>query len=161
MDVLSLLFGGGATGLLGTIVSQVFIMLGAEQARKDKKLSYAHEITLQQMQLTSLKSETERDVLIAEQVQATAALQGAYAHDMAYGTPTTPWVQDALKLFRPIITLVLVLLTGSIYFYTESQHIELTIVDSIIFCTISAMTFWFGDRTISKNVEDNRKLPWQ
>jgi hypothetical protein len=161
MEILTILFGGGATGLLGTLLSQVFSWCNKKQQLQELSLTFEHEIRLQEMQLKSLRQETEREIFIAETTANSEALQGAYAHDTNVGKPST-WVVDAIKLFRPTITLILVLLTGAIYFTTNNLMIQATIVDAIIFCTIAAMTFWFGDRSIAKNVMSNRNstLPW-
>lgn len=156
MDLINVIFGGGITGLFGTIVSQLFSIWKSAEDRKTHALDLAHEITLQQMQLESLKQETEREVYIT----GNQALTQAYEHDASYGTPSEK-VVNVLRLFRPCITVLLILLTASIYFTTTSGAIQLTVVDAIIYSTISAITFWFADRSISKSVQSSKSLPWR
>ena len=153
---MNVIFGGGITGLFGTIVTQVFSIWKAKEDRKTHAMDLNHEITLQQMQLESLKQETEREVYIA----GNQTLSQAYQHDASYGTPSEK-VINILRLFRPGITILLILLTASIYFTTTSGAIEMTVVDAIIYSTISAITFWFADRSISQSVQASRNLPWR
>lgn len=160
MGIIELLLGGGATGLLGTVVSQILSIFTAAEARKSKLLEFEHEIRLQEMQLASLKEETEREVLIAESVEAGKGYAAALQHDASFGE-TDKWVNNLRALFRPSITALLVLLTATIYFTTSDNLIERTVTDAIIFSTIAAISFWFADRSIAKNVANYRKLPWQ
>jgi len=160
MGILELLLGGGATGLLGTVVSQVLGIFTRAEDRKEKALDYQHELRLQEMQLASLKEETERELLIAESSAQSSGYIAALQHDSSFGG-TSQWVNDTRSIFRPLITLVLVLLTALIYFTTSQVHIETTITDAVIFSTIAAISFWFSDRSISKSVSNYRKMPWQ
>ena len=113
--MLELLLSGGATGILGNLFTSIMGVVKMHQARLDRQLENAHELRLQQMQLESMKHETERETMIAESKAQSAAFVASVEHDR--DMKPSQWVVDIRGLFRPFITLLLVLLTGFVYLY--------------------------------------------
>lgn len=55
------------------------------------------------------------------------------------------WVADTITLFRPFITLVLLLVATVIWFYA-AEPAKVTMVDQVAFAAFNAVGWWFGDR---------------
>jgi hypothetical protein len=72
----------------------------------------------------------------------------SYGHDNSMGARSL-WVVDILSLVRPILTFGLVLLVAVLYFYADAGG-KASIEASVIFLCASAVTWWFGDRTLRK-----------
>lgn len=156
--MLELLLSGGATGILGSLFTSVMGVVKMWQEREDKKLQYAHEVRLQEMQLESMKAETERELLIAEQHASSAAMTASIQHDSGL-EGVSGWVKDFRASFRPFATLFLMVLTALIFFSTDDVTLRHMVTEAVIFCTIAAISWWFGSRGIEKMVKP--KLPWQ
>ena len=160
MDLIELLAGGSFMGLLGNVLTQGLSIWRAADERKTLRVKHEHEIKLQEMQLASLQHETERELLITEHQTNAAALQAAYRHDADTGV-ASQIIVDIIKTMRPFITFMLIVLTAIIYFDTQDKQIQTIIVYAVVFSMLAAMSFWFGDRSISKNVMNHSKLPWK
>ena len=152
----AVLTGGGAgvlAGLAGSLLGRVFGIFEAKAKRKDKELDYAqelkrwgHEKELLNLQMRAKQEETEHAIQLAatsgsyaglaESIKAEGAIDGAYR-----------WVTSILKLFRPLITVGLWLILAVLIRerYVTGQVLDDTIRD-IVFCAVTATTWWFGDR---------------
>jgi hypothetical protein len=150
MGILELLLGGGVTGLFGSIITQVMGVWKGAEDRKNRKLDYAHELKLQEMQLASLKEETEREVLIASEQGQSAAFVASYNHAALGIDKAAPWAINVLQLFRPGITAFLIICTMLIYFTTTDPELAAVITHAIIYGAVMALSWWFSDRGINK-----------
>lgn len=163
MGIIELVTSGGVTGLLGGVISQVFSYMQYGRKIEEKKLDLSHEVRLHKLNLQAEQEETERELMIVEQGANKEVAIAAYKHDTDTGTPSL-WVTNVIKLMRPGLSLFLVLTTVLLFFTTTIVGLQVLIAQAIVFCTISVVTFWFGDRTIAKNIQkyqENNRLPWQ
>ena len=78
-------------------------------------------------------------------------------HD-ASSAETSRWVNNTLRLVRPVLTLLLILLVWVIWMTLAENNIELQyrIIDGVLFMASAALAWWFGDRA-----PQSKKLPWQ
>lgn len=161
--MLELLLSGGAGGLLGGFFTGIFNIINRHQDRQDKAMQYAHEVSLQRMQLESLRHETEREVMLAETNASASTMVSSHEHDASIGE-TSRWVNNAIKMFRPLITVYLITLTAAVYFSTDHPHIEEMVTEAVIFSCVASIAWWFGDRGLTKMIANNRtpvqQLPW-
>jgi hypothetical protein len=138
---------GGATGLVGSLLSKGIGLFEAHQKRKDRELDFAHELKLLDKQAELRTAETENELAIANAETAASLREASYAHDSSMGRPHR-WVVDLLRLVRPTLTVFLLALVAGIYFSTEDFAMKAGVIESVLFMASSAVTWWFGDRSL-------------
>ena len=94
---------------------------------------------------------------ISQEESFAAMRQASYQHDMSAGQ-TSQWVNNTLRLVRPVLTVFLIFLVGAIWFTVADDNISLqnNIVEGVLFMASAAFAWWFGDRA-----PHTKKLPWQ
>ena len=145
--VISSVLTGGATGLIGSLLSKGIGIFEAGQKRKDKALEYEQELKLLDKQAALRTAETENELAIANAETAASLREASYSHDNSMGKPHR-WVVDVLRLVRTVLTGFLLILVGGIYFTTDDFAMKAGVIDSVLFMTSSAVTWWFGDRSL-------------
>ena len=147
-DLLGTVLTGGATGIIGSILGKAFSFL--DYWVDEKKADNEHERTLELLELQNKigAEETERELAISDAKYASDQRLAAYNHDTASGVGSA-WVVDILRLVRPALTLLLILMVG--YLYTQSVEAGRAAIEaSVIFMCSSAVLWWFGDRAMRK-----------
>ena len=115
LDLLTNALGGGALGVLLRIGNGFFENYKAGQDHKRK--------------LEEAKAMAE----IASQQAATPSAN------------ISPWAANVITLFRPVITLLLLVLVTIVFFrVTAGEQAEM--IDEIQFCAFNCIGWWFGDR---------------
>jgi len=148
LDLLGTVLTGGATGIIGSVLGKAFSFL--DYWIDEKKADSEHERTLALLELQNKigAEETEREMAVADAKYAADQRVAAYHHDASVGVSST-WVVDILRLVRPALTLLLILMVG--YLYTQSVEAgRATIEASVIYMCSSAVLWWFGDRAMRK-----------
>jgi len=145
--VISSVLTGGATGLIGSLLCKGIGIFEAGQKRKDKALEYEQELKLLDRQAALKTAESENELAIVNAETAASLREASYSHDNSMGKPHR-WVIDVLRLVRPVLTAFLLILVGGIYFTTNDFAMKAGVIDSILFMTSSAVTWWFGDRSL-------------
>ena len=162
---ISSLLTGGATGILGSVMSNVTDFM--EQRRKNQ-----HELELRKLDIQEMEKEYEhRKEVTAQQTQAKAQ-QTSYEHDTrAYSSGIkvkSPWLKTPLifvdlvrGLVRPALTIYLIALVWFVFKRAqgvleesgletlqpqEALAIYSTIIDMILYLAATAVTWWFGTR---------------
>ena len=156
-SLLAMIFGGGATGLLGTLFSRLFDIYdkGAERRFILEKYKLDAELRAREM---------ESEEAIAETKGYVDMLTASYLHDTSIGKGSL-WVVDALRLVRPLLTIMLWVLVGLIWFSImrdisganglpwlaeKAMVLKEQIVGSIVYCATAATLWWFGTRDMRK-----------
>jgi hypothetical protein len=152
IEIIGLIFGGGATGLFGTLANRFINLFEAKQRN-------AHELQLLEIHYRQRGMELEQERLISESQSAADIRTASYAHDTGYGKGSK-WVVNTLRLFRPMLTLMLLALLFIIWCYTSDLALIQQIVAAVIYLSITALTWWFGDRGMA-TMQQGNKLPWQ
>jgi len=162
--MLDLIFDGGVVGLLGSVVSNVFSYFKNRQEHKQsieiKKLDLVsnkndHLYVMQQIKaeagfkLQQITVEADRELSISEY----KALSDSYKADHTYtgNSRLLLWAEFFKNITRPLLTFVLVLLTAGIY-WKSSGVIEDDIARAVIVMTATALSWWFADRQIAKQI---------
>lgn len=140
-------FSGGATGILGGILSKLHGSLEHIMERKDKELERAHELKLLNINKELRETEKEEKIAVATIRSSNKLMSSSYRHDIASGKGSK-WVVNLLRLVRPSITMGLIMLTGAIYFSLDETELDLKdkIINTVIYITSTAVLWWFGSR---------------
>ena len=153
MDMLLSILTGGATGLLGTVVSGVAGFFKAKQ-RHEQELEL-RKVDLEMMELEmryaadAAVKQAESDRTLAE----LASLEASYREASSRLSTADDGFMMAMLDFvrgmtRPALTATLVGLTAWIYF--DSMSLREQIVNTVLYLTTAAVLWWFGSRATDK-----------
>ncbi len=162
-DLLLGVVSGGATGLIGSVLS------GAVKFFTDRQ-NQAHELRVMDVELQHMDREAEIAKQIKELemegVEAAASWRGLEASyeesGKRWSTTESGWIVmvDVVRgLMRPLLTLGLVVLTTVIYFTLTDPDDELRarIIATVLYLTSLALSWWFADRQITKKLASQIK----
>ncbi len=162
-DLLLGVVSGGATGLIGSVLS------GAAKFFTDRQ-NQAHELRVMDVELQHMDREAEIAKQIKELemegVEAAASWRGLEASyeesGKRWSTTESGWIVmvDVVRgLMRPLLTLGLVVLTTVIYFTLTDPDDELRarIIATVLYLTSLALSWWFADRQITKKLASQIK----
>ena len=155
LDFFMTILSGGATGLLGSLISSGFKFFQGIQDRKEAAEIRAHELALQRLAIETGQAETESELKIITEESRRDQLVASYRHDSEIGR-SSRWVVNILRLVRPVLTFALIALTAWIYFKLtdalaggNAAVLREYIVHTIVYTTSAAVLWWFGDRALS------------
>ena len=161
LDLIASVLTGGATGLIGTVIS------GGMKFFENKQ-KHAHELAIMEMEMQQMDKEAdiaarikELDMESKDRTAAWAALEASYKEStsrMSSGDhPALVWVDVVRGLMRPCITLFLLVLIGVIYFTADrtlnapdGTPITIFIINSVLYVGTTAVLWWFGTRNLSQ-----------
>ena len=153
---------GGLLGLLGSVVGGFFRVKQAAADRELRRLEFAQELEMQKLQIEVGKAETEQELMIAQQSGSWNNLETSMRAEMSL-KGASGWVQDIKALFRPFLTLLLVVITAGLLYvlltgnvsaealYLDRETVANLVsytVSSTVFTTSTAVAWWFGDRSM-------------
>lgn len=171
-DITSL-FGGGLTGIIGSVVSSVYAYKSKQLDIELQKEKYANEVELKKADAaimaqewtarTQIAATTAEAQMDSEASKAFAASLSSEPQRYAEGslTPRQTWLMVLLDfargIIRPGLTLYLVVITTLIYFQARSlmgagmsaeQAVDLLslIVKTVLYLTSTTVLWWFGTR---------------
>jgi hypothetical protein len=131
LDLITNALGGGALGVLLRIGNGFFDNYKAGQDHK-RKLEEAKA-------MAEIASDKARwDAFTASQQAATPP------------DNISPWAANTITLFRPVITLLLLVLVTIVFFRVTSLE-QADMIDEIQFCAFNCIGWWFGDRMTRKS----------
>jgi hypothetical protein len=131
LDLITNALGGGALGVLLRIGNGFFDNYKAGQEHK-RKLEEAKA-------MAEIASDKARwDAFTASQQAATPP------------DNISPWAANTITLFRPVITLLLLVLVTIVFFRVTSLE-QADMIDEIQFCAFNCIGWWFGDRMTRKS----------
>tara|TARA_R110002167_G_scaffold230420_2_gene435585 strand:+ start:1219 stop:1710 length:492 start_codon:yes stop_codon:yes gene_type:complete len=140
----SALFGGGV-GIFGSVVSKVLSIWQFKEELKAKKVDYEHEKSLLDRQLAARKDELESEQAIVNVAADESVRVASYQHANSVGE-TSVWVNNVLRLVRPLLTLMMVCLTAYIA-ATFDALTQKELASQVIAITSMCFAWWFGDRS--------------
>ena len=130
LELLTNALGGGALGVLLRIGNGFFeeFRAGKEHARKLEEAKVMDGIAA---------DKAAWDAFTASQQQATPPAN------------TPGWAAAILTLFRPFITLLLIVIVAIVFFNVTGQK-QTDMVDEFQFAAFNCVGWWFGDRMARK-----------
>ena len=143
--------------ILGVIAGGLGSWVGKVIGIYERKQTFAHEIHLLEMQMKAQRAETESELAIAREDAFASMREASYVHDASV-TAGSASVNNALRLVRPFLTIMLIGLVCAIWMTIAKDDVVLQhqIVDGVLFMASTALAWWFGDRA-----PHSKKLPWQ
>lgn len=169
MDLIGTVGGGAlgaAFGALGSIVNRGFGIFEMREKRRDRQLEltqekerWAHEMAMGE-QARSAHAEEARQALAVTQAQGSWAGLKASIDAEAAIAESWPWVAAVRALTRPALTVLLWLLYMIVFFSAAAGALQADTaasviggaVDTISFSAATALTWWFGDRGLRREV---------
>ena len=148
LDILSTVLAGGVTGFVGSFLGSIVGIFKDWRKEKAEAAAFERELQLLDRQASIRLIETESEARIASESAWTDIRKSSYNHDTMVGI-TSRWVNDVLRLVRPTLTLVLIILVGFIYFNEVANRDVIT--HSVLYMMSSAVLWWFGDRALKNN----------
>jgi len=161
LDLVLSVLTGGATGIIGTVIS------GGMKFFENKQ-KHAHELAIMKMEIEQMHVEAEiakdikeLDMESKDRTAAWAALEASYKEStsrMSSGDhPALVWVDVIRGLMRPAITAFLLVLIGAIYFTVavdlvgpDGTPMRVFIINSVLYVGTTAVLWWFGTRNLSQ-----------
>ena len=155
MDIGSALGSAATGGLLGGLFSMgsaaVEYMNSRQQAKEQleqTKVSNAHEIELVKLNAENMLEQTSMQGIIDQVKASFEGLQASMQDQMQLGQKADTWTVDVLALFRPTLTILLVVgAMGAGAMASDADH---TVFNSMIELSAMAVAWWFGDRQRAK-----------
>lgn len=146
-DVIGSVMTGGATGILGSVIGKAFNFV--DMFIEEKKAAGEHTRTMEMHRLQSelRAEELENERAIVEEESAGAARAASYGLMTNVEVPY-PWVAAILRLMRPMLTLLLVVIVWYIYATSNDIAQQETMLQSVIYMASTAVLWWFGDRSL-------------
>ncbi|PHR61366.1 MAG: hypothetical protein COA43_03185 [Robiginitomaculum sp.] len=132
---------GGVFGIIGTGLGRVAGYFERKQSFVQEEKRWGHELKLHELQMKAHKQETEMELAIEAQKGSWKGLEASLHADANTGI-ASKWVINILRLVRPVLTLLLWLITGWIFSKTQDS----TIASSAVFAATASTLWWFGDR---------------
>ena len=132
---------GGVFGVFGTALGRVAGYFERQQALKHEVLRWGHEYKLHELQMAAQAQETELELALAAQQGSWQGLSESIKAEASIGE-ASKWVINTLRLVRPLLTIMLWLITAWIFAVTQQG----AIVEAAVFAATAATLWWFGDR---------------
>lgn len=137
--------GGGVFGLLGTVMGRIAGFLERRQSIAHEERRWRHEIDLLQLQQAVAVQEAEAELAATEAEGSWSGLTASLAAEAAIG-PSYKWVNAMRALTRPLLTLLLWVITIVIWFTADLSE-RATLTETATFAATAATLWWFGDRS--------------
>ncbi|MEL6688488.1 MAG: hypothetical protein AAFP97_12835 [Pseudomonadota bacterium] len=138
---------GGLFGLVGTTLGRVAGYFERRQTFMQEQARWSHELKLHELQQQARAQETEAEIALAAQMGSWAGLDASMKADAALGEASR-WVIDTLRLVRPVLTLLLWIITAGIFLFTQDS----AVIEAAVFAATAATLWWFGDRAPRSHV---------
>ncbi len=136
--------GGGVFGLLGTVIGRIAGLIERRQENTQEQARWKHEAALVELQMKARASELAGQQSLAQTAGAWQGLASSMAAEAAIGD-SYRWVNAVRALTRPLLTLLLWLITGLVYLGAAADA-RASIIETTTFAATAATLWWFGDR---------------
>ena len=136
--------GGGVFGLVGTVIGRIAGLVERRQDNAQERARWVHEAAVLDLQMKARASELAGQERIAQTSGAWQGLSASMAAEASIGD-SYKWVNAVRALTRPLLTLLLWLITGLVYLGAPADA-RAGIVETTTFAATAATLWWFGDR---------------
>lgn len=140
--------GGGVFGLLGTVIGRAAGYFERRQQNTHERSRWQHELHIQQLQMQARQEEAAAEEKLADTAGSWRGLAASIDADASIGT-SYAWVNAVRALTRPILTLLLWLITWLVFVGSPEAE-QVKIVETATFAATAATLWWFGDRGASR-----------
>ena len=158
---------GGLFGLLGSLIGVGAKWLQERQRQSWERAKWDHEDAMLRLQMEARAAETEQELAIVSQQGSWAGMTASQQADAAVSANVHTWVNDIRSLFRPALTIGLVVLCyvvfrdlmgalashdsllGAILAEAEVKDLIRYMVYSVFFAGSTSVVWWYGDRAMT------------
>lgn len=143
---------GGLTGLVGGIAQKVFDYKAKKLEREMQAKNHEHEIAMRRVDAEIMQQEWASRTRVAEiEGEAKVGAEDAKAFAASYQLEPKKygikWLDALRGSVRPLLTLYLCAVVTIMYYRTDGAQIDpQTVVDTILYLTTTAVTWWYGSR---------------
>lgn len=141
-DIIGNVASGGLLGLLGNACS--FGM----QYLKDRQ-THGFRMAELEAQAKADAARTAGEIAVASEKGAADAFTASIAAEAAIRGESR-WVTNGRACVRPVLTLVLLLLTALQWFTTTDADLRAYIATNVVVVAVAAVTWWFGQRQLDR-----------
>jgi len=161
---------GGLFGLLGSLIGVGAKWLQERQRQAWERAKWDHEDKMLRLQMDARAAETEQELAIVSQQGSWAGMTASQQADATASGNVHTWVNDVRSLFRPALTVGLVVLCyvvfrdlmnalanrdsllGAILVEAEVKDLIRYMVYSVFFAGSTSVVWWYGDRAMTPPV---------
>ena len=136
--------GGGLFGLIGTGIGRVAGYFENRQQNRHEEKRWAHDLQLLELTASANREQAEADIAKVEAQGSWDGLTASMEAEASIGD-SYRWVNAVRGLTRPLLTLLLWLITLLVFLYTAPENRE-NIINTATFAATAATLWWFGDR---------------
>lgn len=136
--------GGGVFGLIGTVIGRVAGLIERRQDNTQERARWAHDAAMQEARMREMAAATEAQIKLADASGAWRGLAASMEAEASIGD-SYKWVNAVRALTRPLLTLLLWIITGLVYLGASAEA-RVGIVETATFAATAATLWWFGDR---------------
>ncbi|OZB12443.1 MAG: hypothetical protein B7X55_14480 [Rhodobacterales bacterium 34-62-10] len=136
--------GGGVFGLIGTVIGRVAGLIERRQDNTQERARWVHDAAMQEARMREMAAATEAQIKLADAAGAWRGLAASMEAEASIGE-SYKWVNAVRALTRPLLTLLLWVITGLVYL-GASAEVRVGIVETATFAATAATLWWFGDR---------------
>ena len=136
--------GGGVFGLIGTVIGRAAGLIERRQDNAQERARWAHDAAMQQARMREMVAATEAQIKLADAAGAWRGLAASMEAEAAIAD-SYRWVNAVRALTRPLLTLLLWIITGLVYLGATTEA-RAGIVETATFAATAATLWWFGDR---------------
>jgi len=137
--------GGGVFGLIGTVAGRIAGVFERRQEQAHEQARWAHQLRFAEMNQKARAQELAGEAALADASGSWQSLAASISADAALPSGYD-WVSAVRSLTRPVLTLLLWLITGGVYLSAEPES-QAAIVETTTFAATAATLWWFGDRS--------------
>lgn len=134
--------GGGVFGLAGTVIGRIAGVVERRQENAQERARWTHETAMLELQMRAQASAGQAH--LAETAGAWRGLAASVEAEASIEC-SNRWVNAVRALTRPLLTLLLWLITSLVYFNAAADA-KASIVETATFAATAARLWWFGDR---------------
>jgi len=132
---------GGVFGIIGTVLGRVSYFFERKQIFAQEQARWIHERELHNLNMQARAQEMEIELAFMTQQGSWRGLEASINADRHIGQ-AAQWVINCLRLVRPLLTLLLWIITAWIFTQTQNPAIG----EAAVFAATAATLWWFGDR---------------
>lgn len=136
--------GGGVFGLIGTVIGRVAGLIERRQDNTQERARWAHDAAMQEARMREMAAATEAQTKLADAAGAWRGLATSMEAEASIGE-SYKWVNAVRALTRPLLTLLLWVITGLVYLGASAEA-RVGIIETATFAATAATLWWFGDR---------------
>lgn len=137
--------GGGVFGLFGTALGRLVGFFERRQSLAHEERRWQHEVSLLELQQAATAAETEGEIALTQAAGSWNGLQASLQAEAQIAS-SYKWVDAARALTRPVLTVLLWLITAVIWAYASETN-RSSITETATFAATAATLWWFGDRS--------------